>query len=259
MTLTGIIQPYYSGFRLISDPRTGVLKCERCGEEVVDEEVMSSADAAELYKKMNQTLKPVVSLLKEIETGPPIQMFDARKYLSAKPAEKYIHLPLREAEKDLEVLQEQTVLIEDKSPQLPSQAEPPMIRNYTMPEWISKSTVSGHEIKQRLSPSMTSPQTTISQPTMITEAYVSRKHPMMPEVAEGAAIEAESQPETRETKKPRVEAAKEEMTPPVEIKVTVAGKPVPLFSVTEADKARMTLEESEKYYEEFVKIFGENI
>ena len=39
----------------------------------------------------------------------------------------------------------------------------------------------------------------------------------------------------------------------------VADKPVPLFSVTEADKARMTSAESERYYEEFVKIFGETV
>ena len=202
-------------FRLISDPRTGALKCERCGEEVIDEEVMSSADAAELYKKMNQTLKPVVSLLKEIETGAPIQTFDARKFLSSKPTEKHIQLPSQQPEKDdLQVLQKQTVLIEDKSPQLPTQQESPMIRNYTIPEWISKSTVSGHEIKQRLSPSISSTQANQSQPIMITEAYVSRKHPL---TTESADTKADSQLPNKETKKSRTEELVERKRLPLQL------------------------------------------
>ena len=224
---------------------------------MVDEEIMSSSDAAELYKKLNQTLKPVVSLLKEIEIGSPIQVFDARKYLSSMPPEKFINLP-QKPERNLEILQEQTVLIEDKSPPLKPQSEQPILRNYTIPEWISKSTVSGHEVKQRLSAAMPSAQASLNQPSMITDAYISRKHPLSTETEEASAVDTDSQPETKEVKKPRIEES-DESTPAVEIQVMVAGKPVPLFSVTEADKARMTPEESEKYYEEFMKIFGDNI
>jgi hypothetical protein len=225
---------------------------------VVDEEIMSSSDAAELYKKLNQSLKPVVSLLKEIEIGSPIQVFDARKYLSTMPPEKFINLPPQKPERDLEILQEQTVLIEDKSPPVKPQSDQPVIRNYTIPEWISKSTVSGHEVKQRLSPVMPSAQASLNQPSMITDAYISRKHPLPKETEEASAVDSDSQPEIKDVKKPRVEES-DESTPAVEIQVMVAGKPVPLFSVTEADKARMTPEESEKYYEEFMKIFGDDI
>lgn len=216
--------------RLVTDFQTGVLQCEICKGEIEDEQVMSSSQAADLYSRLNQALKPIVSLLKEIEQLPQPLGTSKNHIMKAKPSNTH------EAE-------EKTYFNESLST-LPSSSAVPAI-----PVWHSHSTVSGQAVKSiiREEKVETCKKTSDESHSKIITNENSNSGSKRPFVLQDS-----------EEKNKEKRAKSDSGEPFVDICVLVQGKPIPIMQITESDKKAMSAEESAIYYEEYMKIFGDN-
>jgi transcription initiation factor TFIIE subunit alpha len=226
--------------RLVSDFRKGTLACEVCKGEVEDEEAMSSAEAADLYSRMNQALRPIVALLKEIELA-NVSLGTSKPKSSSSPSGTTPTLvtspsstsavaasPFHSSEGSL--VQEKEKIINE------------------MPVWHSHSTVSGQAVKFH------NHSTAQTQSKASADSSEPKVHlPVHKRPNADAQLSAKKTKVEEDTKVFRGDGEMES-----DVMVKVQGKPVPLMQVTEADKLAMSKEENEAYCEEFMKIFGES-
>ena len=239
--------------RLVTDFRKGTLQCEVCKGEVEDEDTMSSAEAADLYSRMNQALKPAVALLKEIElaqtplgtskSSPPM----GNASLSDSNADAAYKNDIES--NSVPNIEPQATSVFGSGPSIGGDQSKSSAHNAVtnvMPEWHSHSTVSGQAVKFQHAAASTTP--TLSTDDGTPKVITTSSTPLKKRHFEDVAVEEENA-----DKISRGDDLGDDS-----VMVMVQGKSVPLMQVTEADKLAMSKEESEAYYEAFMNVFGES-
>lgn len=245
----------YDTIRLPQNPTTHSFDCEVCGGEVTSREATNSSGDARLLSRFVEATNPINRILKNLE-GIIMPDFDPEDYLRTQASiikaedqnEDYDEadfsmLPVAGSTSAKRSKTENTKGEELSVELVDSKATGKTVKApvHALPQWYSHSTITG----QAIAPASTSKQTASNPtaPTVTTNAtavnYIKQY--------EMAALSSIATSSTTNTS---VTAEADE--PSSNVQVMVKGVPKDIHSITDEDKAEMTEEEYQKYYEAYM-------
>lgn len=226
------------------DPRRMAFVCEFCDAELNEVAHPPPADgnnnngrepssvSASLYERFNVVMRPVKELLAKCDRY-AFKPFDPKVWLT----EYYRRLEMLEGSEPLAV-EEDASLERGLRVTVEIAAEEHLaLLHQEMPEWHSHSTLTGERLLESVSPSATAAASKRSAEAAIGEV---EEELAREQIEEAVAALSQNHSLAAFLQKPSEESG---------IRVMVAGEPIPLSAITEADQERMTPEEYAAYYE----------